>query len=676
VRGAAALLIALVAPLAAAQSISPTLVATEPRALAPLRLGVPAVAERTIAVVPRGDGFGVLTLRDPLLPDSISDIRFIPIAADGTPDVDHAANVIRTVIAAPSAAPIAGGALLAWTNATGTFAGFVDAAGVLTPPNGTLIGRGAYEVTLTCNETRCLAVWHEIALDAMFAAVLDARGNVVRTVSGVTFPAIAVAADPAGFAAIEPNTLLRVDAVTGKPTFSVPIVPGTSATRVDFDGSDYVVFAFGAGARATKISIAGVAAPGVALPDFGLDGGRAAVMSIGEMQIVVAPNVDGTSIEAFRLKSDLTLLDPFPLQFDPFRVTTNGGTALAWNGRRFFAAWNERDALGLVPGLVAGTFIEPWLRPGTPALISVGPMRQVVPSIASSGGRRAVAWIEGSATLRLTFLGGETIDLASGPVPVSRRAIAGVDGDFLVAWSDFTNLGLSDFAPTRTVIVRRDGSVQRLELEDAASRGAPLVGATRSSWLVAGGEPLSGFVVAVAKGGAVGRPQRFSGFPNDVVSDGERFAVATQRTLVRLYDAQATSVTIAFPPVDPVGMAGAASGYLTTDGSRVARLDRDLRPIGKPLALGPTSYYATAIRDGWLVWARGTLATTIEHVNANATAVIEPPLSLAGEMIAAAMNDDGSVTAVFSMVVDVPPHGRTLALFVRDIVPKQRHAAR
>lgn len=700
-RGSAAVLIAFIAAPLVAQTVpvGKTMLGTVQQRVAPFRILSPDVREQAIAVAPHGDGFLAITGRPSLKGDNVpEEIRLTPIDADGVVHGETAARFgpeqIGFVLAV---GPFRDGAMAIVRS--GDFA-----APILLHPDGTtsslgpLFGADGFgPTTFSCNETACLYTWLEhIAPSGLYRRGIVIDGFLRIIGNNFAFPSAfdrwaTAAADRDGFLVVANDAhagthALRIDSSFGGMAFdqSLPI-SATEATLAFGDGS-YALFwrditKPSSNILATKMAVDGTIGAPI---DLGVSG-RFVTAGFGSDEFLVAfsaGDVSSTNTYAFRVSSELHLLDPTPLPVTQGVGRGRTPRAIASSGGMFALLWTDfaGSAFG-ESGLVRATTIVPWLQARATSTVSIGPASQMKPAVAASDTSQLIAWMEyGQQTpaLRIGRGDGLATTLARGAsIDIGAYAVAAVRDDFLVAWKDDLYL--------RAAIVRPNGSIVPLDLGTTMTKVTPSAVSNGKTWLIAAADDAATYVVPVSASGVIAaRVNVGDPGPPQAASDGSEFAIASGELNDKLVIVNADG-SVAVPQKSiaryRTRIVGDRNGYASIDFDSIERIDHRGNAVASPLYVFTPNLDMLAdgasFEGGFLFVWNETDHSLLARVDGTAKVILEKPFAVsdAPPIVALATRPNGTVLAVLSQVVIDGAYGEAFALFTRELSVPRRHAA-
>ena len=704
-----------------------TSVAAEVR-VAPSRIGLTDLSEVTVGVLARDDGFGAITLRrSPFLTDP-STIRYTP--ADVTGQLLPAASIDLVTMRSLQSAHVAAagrGALLAWiADETLYLAPLTSDLHVGAPVKlGPALGS-----QLACNDSRCLTAWTDAPTGQMKGLITDLSGNELLRINLRNDLFFNILSDPTGFLLSGYDSVTHIDQVSGAATFVTRFPPETyGIIGGDFDGLNYVVVLLGSDPRpgfhntVAKLDLQGRFTPPARFDAPVSD--RALLVWNGQEHLVVLNGVIDTHGFPFPPPETLVPLPPpsnaYVSRLSPSlnvllpAVQVTSGLEpkvlvnLASNGAGYELAYDDGAASYFANGLTHFPVNKARLERIGPAgdvvsdqAVSVGPLSQKTPALATSGSLRLAVWLERGADETTTLLrasrltsDGRRLDdtpilLASAPeITLSRKAVAAAGDDFLVVFSESQH--------PAAIFVHGNGTHERIALPYDSPGSAPEVVTNGRSWMIASSQSFGVGMVRLARSGALLTPTVNDVGPAtifDMATDGDRFALVTSLasgppcncvlTEFQLFDADFSrdDKDLDFGNIGMGAFITAnADGYVVatrTDATIIRRFDRSGNLISQP-AKSPirgTLLDIQPFSGGWLASVMNAGEADLVHLDRDATTIIAT-LVEPRPVQAIAANGDGSVSALLADLVEDDFHGIGIAQVLREIAPghPRRHAS-
>jgi len=690
--------------------------------VAPFRFGLTDLSEVTVGLLPRDTAFAAITLRHAPSFRDVSTIRYTPTDVNGT--LIPAAAIDLVVAPNMQSARVASagrGALLGWTIDDTFYVASLSSDLHL----GTPLKLGPSTASqVACNAARCLASWRDAPTGQMKGLMTDlACHELFRLDLRSDFTQILT--DPNGFLLVGYDGVSRIDS-SGAVTFTTPFPPHTfSIIGGDFDGAEYVlIFSPSNFEGGNHNTIATIDLQGRFSTPFLLDvplSDRAllawngvehflvfdaVVNTFGVPFIpgvgVIVPTAPPSNLFVARLSAALELLST-PIQItmglEP-KVLGN----VASNGTLFDVAYDDGATVYFANGQTFTPTNEPrlaLLSPQTGVVsdqgVSVGPLSQKTPALATSDALRLAVWTERgsddpSTLLRASRIAADGRRLDDTPIALdsaaaitlSRKSVAAIGDDFLVVFS-------KDQKPS-AILVHGDGTHEAIALP-YANGAPPQVVTNGRTWFIVAAQSFGMGVVRVARSGALLTPSVANIGPANVVdaaSDGDHFAVlgtlvgAHAHTTLQIFDADFTRVdkNVDFGDLGTSPLiAGTDDGYVIVSRADVAfarRVSLGGEVVGAPVKL-PIAGSVVDVQpysEGWLVHAINFKEDDLVHLDRDTLAVlgtiVEPE-----SVQAIAANSDGSVSALFADVLSENSLGIGVAQVLREIAPghPRRHGA-
>jgi hypothetical protein len=696
--------------------------------IAPFRIGVTDLNEVSVGVLARDDGFGAITLRHSPFSRQPSTLRYTPADVSGQLIPSAAIDLVAAPnLQSARVAPAGRGALLTWTIDDALYVASLSSDLRVGSPLRLGPTTGSQ---LACNDSRCLVTWSDAFTGQTKGLMTDLSGNELLRIDLRSSPS-QIVTDPAGFLLVGYDGVSRIDA-TGAVTFSVPLPPRTYAViGGDFDGAEYVLVLlvndalFGNTNLIATLGLQGRFSTPVPLDLPRSD--RALLLWNGQEHFLVlnavintfgtpfvpgagsiVPSASPSNVFVARLSPALDFLSR------PIQITSGVEPKLildvVWNGVFYDLAYDDGVSSYYANGethfpinVARLALLSPQSGIVSDQSVSIGPLSQKSPVLATNGNLRLAVWLEHGASEQTTLLRAERITsdgvrLDDTPIALdvapdivfSRKAVAAIGGDFLVVFSENQR--------PAAMLVHADGRHERVALPYVAG-SVPQVVSNGRSWLIASGQSLGIGVVRVSQSGGVLTPSVENIGPAnlfDLASDGDHFAVlgsllgsaicsSCLQTDLQIFDADFTRVDkrVVFGDIGTSPLiTGNASGYVIlsrTDAIVGRRLSRDGDLLSPPVRL-PIRGSALDIlpyAGGWMTHVFNAGEDDLVHLDRDTLAVtgtiVEP-----SAVQAVSANDDGGVSVLLAKVLAENSLGIGVAQVLQEIAPgnPRRHISR